>query len=815
MKLHIFLAALTLITAQINQRCSTDENCHNRAAPCTNTNCVCDPQTLTCKLDLGLQCTPVRDYCKTGTVCSDGRCLALDGQICEEGLCVPGGNCFQGVCRAAPGFAWDPVNRVYSLCDPICETCLFPGDPLSCLTCADADKLPIGGACVCIEGAANTEGQCLPCYPTCLTCAVPKSPFGCTACALGTMILESGVCSCPDEMAWNPATLKCEYCDKSCLTCSIPNDPTACTSCAIGTLVNGNCTTEGPGVVECEDGTAPNDQGICLPCHPSCQTCLVPNNPNRCTSCTRDKRLVGGMCVPHKVKYKKYKRPPSRCPPLMASINGVCKCIRGYIGDSTTPSTSDRYCLPCDESCLTCYEANNANACTSCYRGMYLINGRCSLFIIPGIPTLQCSPVCLNCTRANDPRQCTSCAMGNSILRGGLCFCPAGSYNFSDTCIEPCDYPCTECFINDSSVCTACPDNLLALGGTCVCPNGTALASEGICASCHISCATCIEPDNPNACSSCIDPRATLINGVCACPDPIMIYSESGFCECPEGQKEVDGLCIFLLCPPGTVLINGKCVNCNIPHCIECSSLTTCTECEPGYYLLNGRCIRCPTNCLTCSSGSVCTSCAPGYTLVNGKCVKECPPCCTACTYNARGEPICTACLNNFVFVNGQCASCSIGVPQCTNCRNCNCTRCAVGYYLHNSTSCLSCASAIPNCEVCTGPTNCLRCSNGMQFNPVINQCVFQSVTPEPEPEYGQCPEGSYKNKLGKCVPCYFNCRTCVGCGMNKCTSCYQNAILYPEIGATWGRCVCRGGYWFDRNERKCVSTTATTTKPR
>jgi hypothetical protein len=104
-----------------------------------------------------------------------------------------------------------------------------------------------------------------------------------------------------------------------------------------------------------------------------------------------------------------------------------------------------------------------------------------------------------------------------------------------------------------------------------------------------------------------------------------------------------------------------------------------------------------------------------------------------------------------------------------------------------------------------------------MQFNPEINQCVFQAPNPEPEPEPepGQCPEGTYKNKLGMCMPCYFNCRTCIGNGMNKCTSCYQNAILYPEIEATWGRCVCRGGFWFDKNERRCVSTTATVNKPR
>jgi len=817
MKLHILLLALALASAQINQRCTTNETCYNKASPCTNTNCICDPLTLTCRLALGLECRQGTNYCQTGTTCSGGRCLALDGQHCEDGLCIEGGDCILGVCRATPGLAWDPVKQIYSPCDPICDTCLSPGNPLSCLTCADSDKLAIGGACVCIEGAANNNGVCLPCDPSCLTCAVPGSPFGCTSCSNDLMTLISGICFCPEGMAWNNRTLTCDYCDLSCLTCSIPKDPTACTSCAIGTLINGNCTTEDQTPIDCPDGSAHNDQGVCQSCHYSCQTCLVPNNPNRCTSCTRDKRLVGGMCVPFEVKYKKYKRPPSKCPHLMASINGVCKCIRGYVGDSLTASTSDTYCLPCDYSCLTCYESNNPNACTSCYRGMYLHNGRCSLSLFPQPPTLQCSPVCLNCTRANDPHQCTSCAMTNSLQRNGLCYCPAGNYNFSKTCVEPCDYPCLECFINDSSICTACPTNLLPLGGTCLCPNGTALASEGECASCHVSCATCIEPDNPNACSSCVDPRATLVNGMCLCPDTLMIYNNEGLCECPEGLREINGVCIFQLCPPGTVLVNDQCVPCNIPNCVQCSSLTNCTECAAGYYLLNGRCIRCPTECLTCSSGTTCTSCNVGYTLVNGKCMRECPSCCTSCTYSPTGNPICTSCINSFVYINGICASCSDGISHCINCRNCACTRCRPGYYLHNATSCLSCESAIPNCEICNGPNICLKCSDGYQYEASVRACVLQTTppNPEPEPEPGDCPEGLYKNKLGMCVTCYFNCKTCIGGGMNMCTSCYPNSILYPEVGVTWGRCVCRGGYWFDKSQRSCVSTAATTSKPK
>ena len=715
MKVLIIFLAIVYSSAQINTACTTNTTCQNKASPCTGTRCLCDPYTLTCKLQLGESCTSSQNYCKTGTVCSGSACLALDGFDCDDRLCVSGGNCVLGKCRAMPGNAWNPVTQMYSPCDSSCDTCFSPNNSLACLTCSDPNKVAIGGACVCIEGAADSYDVCSPCDSSCQTCAVPGTPFGCTACASDVMNLISGVCFCPVGTAWNEGTQECESCHSSCATCSIPDNAAYCTSCVVGSLINGHCVNGNGGTTtECSPGTALSGNGICEACHYTCRTCLVPENSNRCTSCTKDKRLVGGMCVPYKIKYKKYQRPPACCPSLMASINGVCKCIRGYVGNSLTPTSSDTYCLPCDSSCLTCYEAENPEACTSCYKGMYLIDGKCSLSPSPKpTPSINCSSVCKTCTVANDPYQCTTCAMTNALQRNGKCYCPPGNYNFTNVCVAPCDYPCSECYINDSSICTACPSYLLPLGGTCVCPNGTALASEGDCASCDVSCLTCGEPDNPLACSSCSDPRAILVNGQCICPDPAMIYNISGYCECPEGQNEVDGYCFYTLCPPGTFLDGDTCVDCPISNCADCDSLTTCVECNPGYYLLGGRCVKCPSNCLTCSSANICTTCQLGYTLVNGKCIQSCPACCSSCTYDSYNNPICTSCLSNFVYINNQCSACSVGIPNCANCRNCGCTKCESGYYLYGSTQCIQCSLAIPDCEICNGVSSCLKCKDG------------------------------------------------------------------------------------------------------
>lgn len=826
MILIVILSTLTLANAQ---SCTTDTSCHFLSAPCTNTNCICDPNTLTCKIALGNSCIPSigsTDPCETGTVCSGGRCLALHDEDCTEGLCVYRGVCIYGKCRAMPGYAWDPIAQAYKLCDQNCATCFAPNNPSACLSCTDSNKEAIGGVCACLQGASNSAGLCFPCDSTCGTCAIPNNPFGCTSCAQDIMTLISGVCFCPIGMAWNRGTRNCEYCDPSCKTCSIPGNPNYCTSCNTGTLVNGNCITEVP-PVECPYGTAPDANGNCLPCHYSCETCLVPEHSGRCTSCSRSKRLVGGMCVPYKVKYKKYKRPPSCCPSLMASINNVCKCVRGYIGNSLSPSTSDTYCLPCHPSCLTCYEANNPEACTSCFRGLYLVNGKCTTDPLPlSLPPINCSPVCITCTAPNDPYQCTNCSMTDAIQRNGKCYCPPGTYNNTNVCVEACDFPCSECFIDDSSICTACPEGLLALGGTCVCPNRTALspimplnsgglfASGPRCVACDMSCETCAEPSNPLACTSCNDPRATLTNGECLCPDSAMSYDVRGLCACPPGQIEENGVCLGVPCPPGTFLEDGECVPCEVPNCAVCSTSTTCAECESGFYLQDGLCLECPPYCLSCVAPGYCTVCAPGYVLNNGQCVKPCPACCSSCTFDELDNPVCTSCINNYVYVNGQCATCSEGIPNCANCRNCVCTRCNAGYYLLSPTQCAYCANAIPNCVICNGPDVCLQCRDGFYFNETLRQCLVQPPpTPEP-PVPSKCPEGTYKNKLGKCCECHYTCKACIGPGIHMCTKCYPDSILYPVLGTNWGKCICRSGHWFDRKRRCCISTTVSRPPP-
>lgn len=807
MRFLILLLSLYVVVrgqGQLNELCNSDTDCANGVSPCIGTNCICDPLLFRCRLATNQPCTNNgnTNECNTNTICRGGRCLVTDGNTCTADTeCLTNGVCLGGRCRANTGFAWDLVNNVYAACSTECATCFRPNDNTACLTCTDVSKFAYGGLCICFDGAADSTGTCQACDTTCATCAVPGTPFGCTSCALASMTFVSGVCFCPSGTAWNAMTLNCEACDPSCTTCSEPGNANYCTSCSNGIPVNGAC--DGGGVVTpCPNGTAQGPTG-CEPCDTTCRTCLEPSNPNRCTGCYSGYKLVGGTCVP-KVRKGLSKR---RCSSsLMYYINGVCKCKTGYIGDSLEPNVADTYCLPCDASCCTCYAPNNPMACTSCRIGYTLApNGTCVYGDTNGgggTPVENCAPECQTCIVPNDNTQCLTCTAAGAIQLNGLCYCPANSFSTGGSCVSPCEAPCAQCYINNPYICTACSNGMLPLGGTCLCPNGTGLGQTNFCVPCHISCATCANGNNSAACLTCTDTRIVPVNGQCVCPDIMQINNFTGICECPGGYIEQDMTCILqsIVCSPGYYFDGTNCVLCTIPGCLNCTSATECLECQPGYYLSNGRCIACPINCLTCSSSSVCTSCAPGYTLnAQGRCVRSCPPCCPTCRYDSMGQVTCLTCLNGYVYKNNQCLACSVGIPNCQTCAGCVCTRCRAGYYKTSAGLCASCSSAIPNCELCSNANTCYRCVSPYYFDATLRRCVLRSSNGGTVP----CPEGTYRNSQGVCVPCHISCRCCSTSGSYGCTKCGVNAI-FKKWGSNRGMCICITGYIFDSYRHGC-----------
>ena len=124
---------------------------------------------------------------------------------------------------------------------------------------------------------------------------------------------------------------------------------------------------------------------------------------------------------------------------------------------------------------------------------------------------------------------------------------------------------------------------------------------------------------------------------------------------------------IFIKCPAGMILENGKCVN-----LVKCPSRTRryrkyCIRtivkpkiCSPGMILKNGTCVDCPTG--TRKTGNQCfrirkpKTCPPGTTLKYRTCIKSCPP------RTRRVGEICIpirfkpkACSPEMVLKNGTC----------------------------------------------------------------------------------------------------------------------------------------------------------------
>ncbi len=718
--------------------------------------------------------------------------------------------CLNGICRPAGPYAWDPVAHRYDICGPDCASCIIPGDIAACLSCVDPSMFPVDGICACDTGFARDQyGICQACDPSCTTCVQPANPAACTGCTDPLMTLINGVCFCPGGTAFNPVNGTCEPCDPSCGTCAVPGDRRFCTSCAVGRLVSGLCVLN-----------------LYPRCHPTCATCLAPNNPNMCTSCRKGSVLVGGMCIFLKKTKLKY---PKKCKSTACHlmwVNNVCKCKSGFRGDSDCPTISDRYCLPCHPTCLTCHTPGDPNACTSCCKGYTLVNGTCvcscpgqAVNPITGICE-RCAPGCATCILPGNSAACLTCRDPNALFANGVCYCPPGfALDQYGMCTVPCLAPCIECLTTNASLCTACPGDLVSVQGVCVCPNGTAFLNDtNTCAPCDPSCLTCGLALDPLACTSCADPNATLVNGQCVCPLGTELNFTNGLCvTCPPGclgcalpgvnctlcfdpiATLCDGLCI---CPPGFIMVNGTCAACD-PTCATCTAPAdpnACTQCaDPVAALIGspGPC-RCPVN-MTMAANGLCT--CDGILLCPGVCV-SCPGPCLSCI-PVNGNLVCTTCAPGSILVGNTC----VCVPPLVLSENGTCEpchpSCATCFEPFNASACLTCSD--PTATLING--ECV-CPAGTFFNSVsCAACDITCLTCEgnatncttcrdddaiPTPAGCVCPIGFSMNSIGLCVACSPECATCIPTAPTLCLSCRDPNATYNETTFT---CTCPPGF--------------------
>lgn len=273
------------------------------------------------------------------------------------------------------------------------------------LTCPDYTNFCVMSRKTC-PNFCNKNGYCMNgvcnCYegyfgPTCTitTCTTGQYYNPTTATCLT---------QCLSGYYANVFSRSCEPCKAPCSECA--NEPTNCVGCQpIGGVIqyyyNSNCYSA------CPDGTYALPNATCLTCNTGlCKTCT--GSATACTSCNSPLYLsqpVSGTCV------------------------SSCSGAYSYYNEVTMVCVSS-----CDSNQLTL--ANSS--CVLCAASSYFYQGQCNATCDNGFyadetqrACLVCDSTCLTCD-GSYPENCTSCKPtgGNNYLLHKMCWaiCPKGFY---------------------------------------------------------------------------------------------------------------------------------------------------------------------------------------------------------------------------------------------------------------------------------------------------------------------------------------------------------------------------------------------------
>ncbi|KCV69799.1 hypothetical protein H696_03244 [Fonticula alba] len=630
--------------------------------------------------------------------------------------------------------------------------------------------------------------NCLPCWPSCPGCTGPGLA-DCQACDLQ---MPDGTCvqECPPGLV--DSGLGACACPALCVACSPDTlgGPFWCRECQAGHAL---------------DSLNPNS---CLPCHPSCESCAVPNDPAACHACPAAKWLKDHTCVDD-CPTSFWPNPASRacepCPASCATCASADRCTacpaRAYLG-------SDDQCHHCDGSCASCEDGLSCGACRSglvflqtdpliastcastCPPGEFVGAGRCTV----------CGSTCDLC--AGGPDRCEVCAPGHRWQTGP----PAAGGTAA--CV-PCPPGCESCA---GELCLSCgPGLFLTPTGTCAasCPGGRHADDEvGSCQPCDVSCDECAGPagDQCTECAPGLDMVAEadgLFSCASGCPEGRYRDTVSGSCEacdpacatcngpsdrdcwrCTGGLLQ-DGHSVQQ-CAANHAPTAGRCLPCHAScaacagtrstDCVGClagllplpagASPTRCVPgCPVGYTAGPGGCTPCGVHCSSCpGDAATCALCDRGWLLSGPACQDSCPEA------SAPQGGLCKVC-------HATCATCFGPEPEhCLTCQpparlllDGRCYASCPGGTFESGPTCLPCHAT---CGACTGPTGheCTACPEGRLLRG--GECLTA------------CPTGEYADMDRVCRPCDAPCRTCLGPG--ACSSCAGEQVLHEDqcIGA-------------------------------
>ena len=419
---------------------------------------------------------------------------------------VPVSNPDGGYCACGDGFVpQEPVVGPCVPCHASCATCVdntFTGCK-SCKFAGTSLSAPSGGSCSCGSQFAPQSPvtvACVPCHVSCKTCS-DGTPEGCKSCSFADTTLSNpngGHCSCGSNFApQSPVTIACVPCHSSCQTCA-NGTHSGCKSCKVATATLDNALG---GTCFCGPTYVPQSPAIsaCIPCYPSCQTCVV-DSIMGCKSCKVATAILSGL------------------------DGGFCSCGDGFVPQEPVLNA----CVPCHTSCLTCVD-NASTGCTSCKFANTLLSNlsggicSCKADYVPQSPMthacVPCHPSCSTC-KTETASGCLTCKIATAVVTdvtGGMCYCPDGFMVQESPVTEcvPCHPSCRRCINELIGGCLSCkaagakPTKFV--GGSCNCGDGY-VPQEGVTGSC-VPCAGCRFCSGPRA-PQCMANRDMAVFGV-------------------------------------------------------------------------------------------------------------------------------------------------------------------------------------------------------------------------------------------------------------------------------------------------------------